>query len=246
MESRRSAKKKTVTYTQRHKSAERNSHFRNKSKEVMLSLVSRILLCTNEIDVDAAVALARALNMSGIGHGNYLIALQFLETNNSHVVNALIGKRNPVLLFSAIKPNWYLVKEGFRLLAQFSRERLLDHVLLALLGIVQNAYKTSRYGYSVYPLSVSDVYGIGKYLNKEGNQEDSNNRLILDLLFDIYQLGVESGDEKMKSIAISANRIRMAFFDETKRMADVIPHVLLLSDTHKDEVNTRYVTGGDG
>lgn len=238
-------KSKIVTYASRRPLQERNAQFRKKTRDILLSLVSRVLLCTNEIDVDASVALARALNMSGITRGNYLVALRFLETNNSHVVNALIGKRKPALFFSAVRPNWFLVKEAFRLLAQFSRETLLDKVLLALLGTIQSAYKTSRYGYSVYPLSVSDAYGIGKYLDKEKTQDAANNRFILDVLFDIYQLGVESEDDKMKSVAISANLIRMAFFDETKRMTDVIPEVLLVSDTLVNEVGTRFVSGSE-
>lgn len=245
MEKRRPPKKKVVTYTQQHKLAERNTHFRKKSGNVLLSLVNRVLLCTSEIDVDASVALARALSMSGITHSSYLAALRFLESNNSHVVNALVGRRKPGLLFRNVKPNWFLVKETFRLLAQFSRETLLDKVLAALLGIVQGAYKTSRFGYSVYPLTISDIYSIGKYLDKEQHQDTPNNRLILDLLFDIYQMGVSGEDEKMKSVAISANLIRMAFFDETKRMTDVIPHILLLDDTQVDEVGTRYIAGED-
>ncbi|HUX14723.1 MAG TPA: hypothetical protein VMW87_16985 [Spirochaetia bacterium] len=238
-------KNKRITYARHRPLEERNKKYRRKSRDILLSLVNRVLLCTNEIDVDACVALARALNMSGITRGNYLVALRFLETNNSHVVNALIGRRKPALLFSAIRPNWYLVKEAFRLLAQFSRETLLDKVLVALLGTIQSAYKKSRYGYSVYPLSISDAYGIGKYLDKDETQDAPNNRLLLDLLFDIYQMGLASEDEKMKSVALSVNLIRMAFFDDTKRMTDVIPEVLLVSDTLFSEVGTRFVGGGD-
>lgn len=245
MEKRHSPQKKVVTYTQQHKLAERNTHFRKKTNNVLLSLVNRVLLCTNEIDVDASVALARALSMSGITHNNYLAALRFLESNNSHVVNALVGRRKPGLLFRSVKPNWFLVKETFRILAQFSRETLLDKALAALLGIIQGAYKTSRFGYSVYAMTISDIYSIGKYLDKGQVQDAPSNRMILDLLFDIYQLGVSGDDEKMKSVAISANLIRMAFFDETKRMTDVIPHVLLLDDTQVDEVSTRYIAEGE-
>jgi hypothetical protein len=241
--------KKIVTYAKHNKLAEKNRFYKKKTSEVMLNLIKRILLCTSEFDVDAAVALARALSKTGINSNNYLLILLFLETNNSYVVKALVGRRNPILLFSSIKPNWFLVKQTFHLLARFSHEEIQDKVLMALLGIVQNTYKTSKYGYSVYPLSIADVYNIGKYLDKKKQQDAANNRLILDMLYDIYQMGIDSDDRRSKAVAISANLIRMAYFDDTKRMTDAIPNVLLLSDLRGKEVNPKYIVqteGGEG
>jgi hypothetical protein len=246
MHEQRRPDKKIVTYAKRNRHAERNRYFKRKTKDVMLSLVARVLLCTSDFDVDAAVALGRALAKTGINNSNYLLFLLFLETNNSHVIRALINRRNPILMFSPIKPNWYIVKEAFRLLARFSREEIKDKVLLALLGIIQNTYKTSKYGYSVYPLTISDVYSIGKYIDKKKSQETANNRLLLDMLFDIYQMGIDSEDRRSKEVAISANLIRMAYFDDSKKMTDAIPNVLLLSDSRDKEVKPKYIVQGEG
>jgi hypothetical protein len=246
MQEREKPTTKIIRYKHINKLSEKNKFFKKKMKEELLALTSRTLLCMNSLDVDAAVALARALNHSGINSSNYLLFLRFLETNNSHVVKALIGRRNPNLLFSSVKPNWYLVKEAFRILARFSRDEILDKVLLALLGLIQNTYKLSKFGYSIYPLTVADVYSIGKYLEKKKGQSGVHNTLILDLLFDIYQMGIDDRLWKAKSVAIAANNIRMAFFDDMKKMEDVIPNVLLLPDSRNKEIKPKYILQDKG
>jgi hypothetical protein len=114
--------------------------------------------------------------------------------------------------------------------------------LLALLGVIQNAYKTSKDGNKIYPLRMSDVYNIGKHLDKERDQLDPRNRLLLEILFDIYFVGIDSDNRGTKQIGIKANDIRMAFFDHTKRMLDAIPDVLLVKDIVRTPVGPRYYT----
>jgi hypothetical protein len=77
---------------------------------------------------------------------------------------------------------------------------------------------------------MSDIYNIGKHLDKERDQMDPRNRLLLEILYDIYFIGIDSDDRAMIQIGIKANDIRMAFFDHTKRMIDAIPDVLLVKD----------------
>ena len=248
MPERRRPETKIIKYEHRSKLSEKNKLFKKKTKDGLLALTERVLLCLDSLEVDASVSLARVLNNVGVNSNNYLLFLRFLETNNSHVVKALVGKRNPILMFSPVKPNWYVIKETFRLLARFGRDEIQDRVLLALLGLVQNTYKLSEYGYTVYPLNVADVYNIGKYLDKKKGQAGVNNDIILDMLFDIYQMGIDHKDKKVKAVAIAANAIRMAFFDDMKKMEDAIPNVLLLSDSRTKEVKPKYVAqdGGDG
>jgi hypothetical protein len=186
--------------------------------------------------VDAAAALAQVICTTGMNNRNYLLFLTLLETNNPHVIDALVGPRNPFLLFSPIKPNWFLLKETFRILAKYKGNELSIQSLLALLGVVQNAYKTSKDGYKIYPLRMSDVYNIGKHLDKERDQLDPRNRLVLEILYDIYFVGIDSDDRATKQIGIKANDIRMAFFDHTKRMLDAIPDVLLVKDVLRTPV----------
>ncbi len=189
-----------------------------------------MILCNTPEHVDAAAALAQAVSGAGMNNRNYLLFLTLLETNHPFVIDILVGQRNPFLLFAPIKPNWFLVKETFRILAKFKGNELAVKALLALLGVVQNAYKTSKDGYKIYPLQMSDIYNIGKHLDKDQDQLDPRNRLLLEILFDIYFVGIDSDDRATKQIGIKANDIRMAFFDHTKRLLDAIPDVLLVKD----------------
>ncbi|MGA2479542.1 MAG: hypothetical protein ABSG63_12400 [Spirochaetia bacterium] len=204
--------------------------YRKKIRSALLSLTRNVILCNTPEHVDAAAALAQVISSSGMNNRNYLLFLVLLETNNPAVIDILIGERNPFLLFSPIKPNWFLIKETFRILAKYKGSELSVKALLALLGVIQNAYKTSKDGYKIYPLRMSDVYNIGKHLDKSIDQLDPRNRLLLEILFDIYYVGIDSDDRSTKQIGIKANDIRMAFFDNTKRLLDAIPDVLLVKD----------------
>ena len=208
--------------------------YRKKIRSALLSLTRNVILCNTPEHVDAAAALAQVISSSGMNNRNYLLFLVLLETNNPAVIDILIGERNPFLLFSPIKPNWFLIKETFRILAKYKGSELSVKALLALLGVIQNAYKTSKDGYKIYPLRMSDVYNIGKHLDKSIDQLDPRNRLLLEILFDIYYVGIDSDDRSTKQIGIKANDIRMAFFDNTKRLLDAIPDVLLVKDVIRD------------
>ncbi len=205
--------------------------YRRRIRGAFVSLTRNVILCATSEQVDAAAALAQLVSMQGMSNRNYLLFLTLLETNNPCVVDVLIGQRNPFLLFSPIKPNWFLLRETFRVLAKFKCNELSEKVLLALMGIVQNAYKTSKDGYKIYPITLADVYSIGKHLDKERDQLEPRNRLLLDILFDIYYVGIDSDDRATIRVGIKANDIRMAFFDHTKKMVDALPDVLLVKDT---------------
>ncbi len=204
--------------------------YRRKIRGALLALARNVILCNTPEHVDAAAALAQSVSLEGMNNRNYLLFLTLLETNHPFVIDILVGGRNPFVLFSPIKPNWFLVKETFRILAKFKGNELAEKSLLALLGVVQNAYKTSRDGYKIYPLRMSDVYNIGKHLDKERDQLDPRNRLLLEILYDVYFVGIDSENRGAKQIGIKANDIRMAFFDHTKRLLDAIPDVLLVKD----------------
>jgi hypothetical protein len=214
--------------------------YRRKIRSALLSLASNVILCNTPEHVDAAAALAQAVSGAGMSNRNYLLFLTLLETNHPYVIDILVGRRNPFLLFAPIKPNWFLVKETFRILAKFKGNELAVKALLALLGIVQNAYKTSKDGYKIYPLKMSDVYNIGKHLDPDQDQLDPRNRLLLEILFDIYFVGIDSDDRATKQIGIKANDIRMAFFDHTKRLLDAIPDVLLVKDIVRPTIPQKW------
>jgi len=210
----------------------------------VLSLFRNITLCNSREGVDAVFVIARFLDAEGINENNFLLFLLILETNNSFVIDGLTGKRNPFLLFSSINPSWFMLKETFRILAQFKRNEICEKGLLSFLGIIQNAYKSSNFGFSLYELSISDVYNIGKYLDKKKGQDDKANILLLSILLDIYNVGINNKKMRIKRVAIMANSIRMAFFDERKDMSDAIPDVLLIkSDYKKRQIKPGIVIG---
>lgn len=212
--------------------------------KAIIFLFRNIALCNTKEGVDAALTIARFLNSEGVNSNNYLLYLYLLETNNSYVIDGLIGKRNAFQLFSSINPNWYMLKETFRILALFKRDEIYEKGLFSFLGIIQNAYKSSKFGFSLYKLSMSDVYNIGKYMEKKKDQKDATNRLLLNILFDIYNVGINSRNMEIKRVAIMANSIRMAFFDERKDMSDTIPDVLLLgSDFRKRQIKPTIEIG---
>ncbi len=213
--------------------------YRKKIRGALLSLARSVILCNTPEHVDAAAGLAQAVSGEGMNNGNYLLFLTLLETNNPCVIDVLVGARNPFLLFSPIKPNWFLLKETFRILARFKGNELSLTALLALMGVVQNAYKASKDGYKIYPLRISDIYNIGKHLDKERDQLEPRNRLLLEILLDIYFVGIDSEDRSTKQIGIKANDIRMAFFDHTKRMIDAIPDVLLVKDSLRTAISPK-------
>jgi hypothetical protein len=231
---------KVTKYRREGKKRLTSRSYRRRIRSALLSLARNVILCNTPEHVDAAAALAQVVSRSGMNNRNYLLFLTLLETNHPIVIDALVGPRNPFVLFSPIKPNWFLVKETFRILAKFKGNELSVTALLALMGIVQNAYKTSKDGYKIYPLRMSDVYSIGKHLDKGRDQLDSRNRLLLEILFDIYFVGIGSDDRGAKLIGIKANDIRMAFFDNTKRMLDAIPDVLLVKDLVRTPIETRW------
>ncbi len=213
--------------------------YRAKLRGALLSLARTVMFCATPEQVDAAASLAQLVCSQGINSGNYLLFLTLLETNNPFVIDALVGDRNPFLLFSAIRPNWYLLRETFRVLAKYKGHELSEKALLAFLGVVQNAYKTSKDGYKIYPLSLSDVYSLGKHLDKEGGQSVPRNLLLLDILFDIYYVAIDSEDRAVIRVGIKANDIRMAFFDHTKRMVDALPDVLLVRDSPRAPIGPK-------
>jgi hypothetical protein len=205
------------------------------------SLLSGILACRTEEAVESAVTYANFLNKTGLSNENYPLFIKVLEIGNHWVIDALIGERDPFLFFSSIQPNYQILAACFGLLAERHPGAIYSKSLSVILGILQAGYNVPVDGYRIYPLSVSDVNSLGKHLDEEVGQEDSLNRVILDILDKIAQLeGLHPEKRDMEEVAIHANEIRNYFFDDSKALKDVIPPVLLVRmDYQKFEVSPR-------
>lgn len=206
-------------------------------------MLKGILACRTSEAVESATTYAQFLNKTGLTNENYPLFIKVLEIGNHWVIDALIGERDPFLFFSSIQPNYEILGACFALLAERHPGAIYAKSLSVVLGILQAAYNVPIDGYHLYDLSVSDINSLGKHLDEESGQEDSLNRVILDILDRVAQLeGLEPDNRNMEEVAIHSNEIRNYFFDETKRLNEVIPPVLLARmDFKKFEITPRPV-----
>jgi hypothetical protein len=161
-----------------------------------------------------------------------------LEIENHWVIDALIGGRDPFLLLSGVQPNKYIVGRILAMMTRWHKGGIYPKNLSVILGVLQSVYSSPRDGYRIYPLSIADANAIGKHLDKEKGQDDPLNRAILEVLEKISDLE-DAGNAEMDEVAIHGAAIRNAFFDDHKRMEDVIPPVLLVTVTDRKEIQPR-------
>lgn len=199
-------------------------------------ILNGILGCRTTEAVEACITYARFLNKTGLTNENYPLFVKVMEVGNHWVIDALIGERDPFLFLSSIQPNNKILQACFCLLAERHPGGIYAKTLSVILGVLQAAYNVPDDGYQIYPLTISDVNALGKHLDEESGQEDSLNRCILDILEKISHLEGIASDEvrDMEELAIHANEIRSFFFDDTKRISEVIPPVILVRMNYKD------------
>lgn len=185
--------------------------------------------------VEAAITYASYLNFTGITNGNYPVFLKVLTTRNHHVIDALLGTRDPFLFMSSIQPNYFIAATCFSILAKYRKGEIYPKTLGIILGVFQATYNSPLDGYRIYPATVADVNSLGKHLNEDKGQDDLLNRSILDILDKLSSLEGQNIDEDMEDLAVHAHNIRNNFFDSTKRLVDVIPEVLLRIEPNMDK-----------
>lgn len=198
-------------------------------------LLGDILAVRTPEGVESSITYARFLSKTGLTNENYPLFIKVLEIGNHYVVDALVGDRDPFLFLSSIQPNRMIAQAMFALLAERHPGGMYPKTLSVILGVIQALYNNPMDGYEIYSLSVSDLNSLGKHLDEEKGQEDSLNRVILDILDKVAQLnGLDAENEKVEEIAIHAARIRNNFFDANKVLKDVIPEVLLVRMRYQD------------
>ena len=208
--------------------------------EIENHLLQGLFGCRSTEAVEASLTYAQYLSSVGITPENYPVFLRMLEIENHWVVDALIGEREPLLLLSGVQPNKYIVGRILAMMTRWHRGGIYPKNLSVILGVLQSVYSSPRDGYRIYALSIADMNAIGKHLDKEQQQgqDEPLNRAILDVLDKIAALE-EVDNAEMEEIAIHAAAIRNAFFDDRKRMEDVIPPVLLVTVEDRHEIAPR-------
>ena len=216
-------------------------------EQIENDLLQVILKCGTPDAVEACITWARFLSLTGITNENYPLFIKVLEVGNHWVVDGLIGERDPFLFLSSIQPNYNILESCFKLLTEKHPGELYPKSLSVVLGVLQATYNVPEDGYNIYRLTIYDLNTLGKHLNEETGQEDSLNRVILDIMHKIAQLkgqlgseGLEGEDRDKEELAIHANEIMSHFYDDTKRLFQVIPQVLLIRrDYRKYEMQPR-------
>jgi len=207
----------------------------NEVQRIEYSLLKGVLGTRSPEAVEAAITYASYLNFTGITNGNYPVFLNILTVRNHHVIDALLGTRDPFLFMSSIQPNYFIVATCFSILTKYRKGEIYPKTLGIILGVYQATYNSPLDGYRIYPPSVADVNALGKHLNEEKGQDDLLNRSILDILDKLSSLEGQNVDEDMEDLAVHAHNIRNNFFDSTKRLVDVIPEVLLRPEPNLDK-----------
>jgi hypothetical protein len=184
--------------------------------------------------VEAAITYSAYLNSIGITGSNYPIFLKILGVRNHHVIDALLGTRDPFLFMSSIQPNYFIVATCFSFLGKYHPAEIYSKTLGIILGVFQATYSNPLDGYKIYPPTIADINSLGKHLIEDKGQDDLLNRSILDVLDKISELEGQNLDEEMEDLAVHAHNIRNNFFDSTKRLQDVIPVVLLRTEPKLD------------
>jgi len=184
--------------------------------------------CLTETQVESSVAFARYLSRFGLNSENYWLFMRLILTNNPWVIDELLHDRDPRLLFSTIRPEAELIEAAFEALFSRHPEELYPKALEALLGIIQSAYFDPDDGFRIRKLSIMDINALGKFLKKNEPQEESHNRLILEILDRITHLGEYYGEPDKSVLGKHAFNVRFAYFDSTRNLVDAIPGPLLV------------------
>lgn len=182
-------------------------------------MLNSILSSNTEESREAVIAYTRFLITERLSSSNASIYLKILQKNIKESADIIFKNRTPELLFSSIKITRELITSGIRILSDYKAKELYMPILLSLLSILKKGYHNPSVGLSVYKLSVSDLHHIGKYLI-------SNEPRISDMIQDILEALACTGEDK--TLSICAKGILNSILDNSKKLSDVIPGVLLV------------------
>jgi hypothetical protein len=196
-----------------------------------LSFLKEILSCKDKLGVSAAVRYAAFMTKKvGLNSDNYPVFFELIETGNQWVVNTLLGDQVPETFFKPVQLNSFMIGECLRMLTNWQAGGVYPKALQIIFGILKLGYDNPVEGYRMYPLNIPEVNNLGKHLNKEKDQRDSVNRVILSILDKVASLvepGKEIKDKATLDVATQANNIRGKFLDLEKTLDEAIPELLL-------------------
>jgi hypothetical protein len=214
---------------------------------LQVQAVSRFMKVDTPFAVEACVEFARFLNARGLDSDNYPLFLEILRNENRFVVDALIGDENAFELFTKVQPNSYIIEFCLRMLRAYPPGGMHGKTLELIFGILYRGYHSAREGNALHRLTIEDVNAVGKFLDKNRDQNDSLNRFILDILADIAEYrSINNEDPGIDKNSSHATAIRNAFFDRRRAMNSVMPPEILVTTNYEAKLvkprNTRKLT----
>jgi len=207
-----------------------------------LSFLKEIISCKDKLGVSAAVRYAAFMAKKvTLNSDNYPVFFELIETGNQWVINTLLGDQVPESYFKPVQLNSFMIGECLRMLTFWQPGGVYPKGLQIIFGILKLAYDNPVEGYRMYKISIPEINNLGKHLDKEKDQRDSVNRVILSILDKIASLiepGKEVKDKETLDVATQANNIRGKFLDLEKTLDEAIPELLLTkADYTQSEVS---------
>lgn len=197
-------------------------------------LLEEALLCTSEASIATCMGLASMIRSMGIHDESSAFVLTLIQTNNDYVLDALFSDEDPFLLLRNTSPSAKNMKLAFSILSSHNPGDLHTKALIALLGMIEIAYKHSRNGFDIYPFTLSELNNLGKYLEEDQNQFAPVNIIILRILDNLHSMGSRSQDWRQRMLAFEAMQIRLGYFDRKKRLVDIIPEELMTKSSRRE------------
>ena len=196
----------------------------------------QILKCSNIQSANALHTYAAFLNKLPQKYDLVPLYLKVFQTNNRFAIDALLKDKDPWEFFDFIRIiNPYVISEIFETLDTFMRNTLYYKTLRAFCRLLKRLYSIGKAGYDVYPLSITDLNSMSKYLDESKDQSDELNREILDILICLVDLDNPTELDVAKNyIGKQAGRIRSDFLDDKRTLNSSFPDLLLEHESSVD------------
>ena len=190
--------------------------------------ISQILECKDQKAINSLVAYAGFLNSVKINPDNYPLFLDIFKANNAAAIDVILEGYAPEKFLDCIVPNHFIVRTIFEFLDARKKNEVYVRTLEVITGFLIKVYRSAEEGYQLYKPSVANVNALGKFLDEEKDQDDSLNRIILNVLLYFSQLEKPYENEQNKlDIARQSSRIRSDFFDNSRSLLDSMTETML-------------------
>ena len=183
--------------------------------------LDKVLSGNTEESVESIISMTKLLNREHLDNSNSFFFLKVIDLNLIEASDIIFSNRNPETFFSPIIPFYELLNSCMMMLTGHRPSNFYLKNILSCFGILQMTYKNPKYGFNVFRLSINDLQHIGKYLILNDKRL---NDIIIDVLSDIWKLN----SVNFRDISVKAKEITDCFFDNNKKLSDVIPEVILV------------------